>query len=129
MALGRPLAATEAFQKALFISPDNIAASIHLARMLLFPEEVTPHSSSMQFSSKKFQDDSTAPDNVDLAAGLLEHLTQGAAWDVAEAWYFLAKAYGMQGRRERERECLTLALKLSENRGVRDFGVALGLCL
>ncbi|KAJ4490631.1 hypothetical protein J3R30DRAFT_3277139 [Lentinula aciculospora] len=119
VALRRPLAATEAFQKALFISSDEVAASVHLARLYLFPEENC---------QKKFKEEAV-PENVDLAAGLLAHLTQGAAWNIPEAWYFLAKAYGMQGRKDRERDCLTLALKLSENRGVRDLGTALGLCL
>lgn len=41
----------------------------------------------------------------------------------------LAKAYGLQGRRVRERECLAFALGLVELRGVRDIGVAVGLCL
>jgi len=66
---------------------------------------------------------------VDLAAGMLEHITKGPAWDVPEAWYFLGKAYGFQGRKEKERECLSWALKLSEKRGVRDMLAALGMCL
>lgn len=66
---------------------------------------------------------------VDLAAGILSQLTRGDGWDVAEAWYFLAKAYGAQGRREREKECLEFALELSERRGVREMGSAVGWCL
>ncbi|KAH7876154.1 uncharacterized protein C8R40DRAFT_1068936 [Lentinula edodes] len=69
------------------------------------------------------------PEDVDFVAGFLVHLTQDAGWDVAEPWNFLAKAYGMQGRKERERNCLTLVLKLSENRGVRSLGAALELGL
>lgn len=68
-------------------------------------------------------------DNVDLAVGLLSALTKGPAWDVPEAWYFLAKMYGLQGRQDRERECLCYALTLSENRPLRDPGVAVGWCL
>lgn len=75
----------------------------------------------------------TAPqddrDNVDLAAGFLSDLTRGVGWDVAEAWYFLAKLYRLQGRKDRERECLSFALKLSEARSARDIGVAVGWCL
>jgi hypothetical protein len=67
--------------------------------------------------------------NVDLAAGILSHLTRGTGWDVPEAWYFLAKAYRMQGRKESEMECLSLALKLSENRGIREIGAAIGWCI
>jgi len=57
----------------------------------------------------------------DLAAGILSQLTRENGWDVAEAWCdFLAKAYGVQGRKERERECLEFGLELSKRRGVRD---------
>lgn len=66
---------------------------------------------------------------VDLATGMLESLTHGTGWDIPEAWYLLAKAYGMQGRKGRERECLTYALSLSEVRGIRDTGSAVGWCL
>ncbi|KAF9059567.1 hypothetical protein BDP27DRAFT_1341214 [Rhodocollybia butyracea] len=120
-------AAKEAFQKALFIDSEDVGASVHLARMYLFPEGKTgTGGGGEKVELDKYKED---PDNIDLAAGLLAHLTQGAAWDVPEAWYFLAKAYGMQGRMERERECLTMSLRLSESRGVRDFVQALGLCL
>ena len=34
----------------------------------------------------------------------------------------------MQGRKQKERETLKHALKLSEERGVRDVELALGLC-
>lgn len=67
--------------------------------------------------------------NVDLAAGLLSHLTKGKGWDVPEAWYYLAKAYKVQGRKEEEREALIRALELQEGRGVRDLGSALGWCI
>ena len=35
----------------------------------------------------------------------------------------------LQGRRDRERECLSFALSLSETRGVRDLTSAVGWCL
>lgn len=75
--------------------------------------------------------DGDEPDrsNVDLAAGLLAHLTKGRGWDVPEAWYFLAKAYGAQGRKEKERETLKAALGLSEGRGVREVQGVLGWCI
>jgi hypothetical protein len=60
---------------------------------------------------------------------MLAHLTKGPGWDSPEAWYFLGKAYGMQGRKGEERRCLDFALGLSEGRGVRavgGFGGALG---
>jgi predicted Zn-dependent protease len=68
-------------------------------------------------------------DNVDLAAGMLSHSVKGTAWDVPEAWYFLAKAYGLQGRKDKEWDALALALSLSERRSIRDIGLAVGWCL
>src|SRR5262245_28157871 len=100
--LGQDRLAVEAFQKALFISPDDVSASIHLCRLYL--------ASSASSLSKSKSSTDIDPDNVDLAAGMLSHLTRGAGWDVAEAWYFLAKAYGLQGRKDRERSCLAYAL-------------------
>ncbi|KAF9267127.1 hypothetical protein L218DRAFT_720524 [Marasmius fiardii PR-910] len=117
LAAGQKQHAMDSLQKALFICPDDVAASVHLSRIYLLPTEVTKHS------------EEAVPDNVDLVVGLLSHLTQGPGWDVPEAWYFLAKAYGMQGRRDRERECLDLALNLSEKRGIRDINASLGWCL
>jgi hypothetical protein len=67
--------------------------------------------------------------NVDLAAGLLSRITEGRGWDVPEAWYFLAKAYGMQGRKEKEVKALGVALELVKGRGVRDVGCAVGVCI
>ncbi|KAF9005198.1 hypothetical protein BDQ17DRAFT_1354012 [Cyathus striatus] len=66
--------------------------------------------------------------DVDLAAGLLAHVTKWKGWDVPEAWYFLAKAYRLQNRKEKEREALRYALKLSEQRGVREISAAIGWC-
>ena len=60
---------------------------------------------------------------------MLSDLTNGDGWDVPEAWYFLAKAYKMQGRSEMERECLSTALKLSETTRVRQTVDAVGWCL
>jgi len=48
---------------------------------------------------------------------------------VAEAWYYLAKAYGLQGQKAEERETLTHALRLAEKRTVRDIGLAVGWCV
>lgn len=86
---------------------------MHLCRIYVSPD--SPSSSSST--------------DIDLAAGMLSHLTRGVGWDVPEAWYFLGKAYGLQERKEKERECLNYALELSERRGVREFGDALGFCL
>lgn len=57
---------------------------------------------------------------------MLSYLTKGKGWNVPEVWYYLAKAYGLQGRKGEEKETLRLALELAERRGVRDFGSALG---
>lgn len=110
MALGNDTLAADSFRKALFIDVDNVAASVHLCRLYL--------------ASK-----SPDPDKVDLAAGLLDQLTRGPGWDSPEAWYYLARACSFQRRKERERECLAFALALSERRGMRDMGTALGWCL
>jgi len=114
LALGQRQHALDALQKALFVSSEDVSATVHLARLHLMPEGSA---------------DEVKQEDIDLAAGLLSHLTRGVAWDVPEAWYFLAKAYGMQGRRDRERECLAFALELSENRGVREISSAIGWCI
>ncbi|KAF5368047.1 hypothetical protein D9758_004500 [Tetrapyrgos nigripes] len=131
IALGRIQDAIDSFHKALFISTDDIAATVHLSRIYLFPEEVSPSSpTSYSYKANPFNTiEHPNPENVDLAAGMLEYITKGVAWDIPEAWYFLGKAYGFQGRNEKERECLSWALKLSERRGVRDVLIALGICL
>ncbi|KAJ6632489.1 hypothetical protein B0H10DRAFT_1977554 [Mycena sp. CBHHK59/15] len=118
VALGHTQDAIDAFHKALFINPDDISASVHMCRLYLTPE-----------GSSRAGEDEIDPNNVDLVAGMLAHLTRGPGWDVPEAWYFLAKAYGMQDRKDRERECLSLALQLSEQRGVRDVVSAVGWCI
>ncbi|KAJ7471989.1 hypothetical protein FB451DRAFT_1090193 [Mycena latifolia] len=118
VALGHTQHAIDAFQKALFINPDDVPASVHMCRLYLTPE-----------GSSRTAEDEIDPNNVDLVAGMLAHLTRGPGWDVPEAWYFLAKAYGIQERKDRERECLSLALQLSEQRGVRDVGSAVGWCI
>lgn len=114
MVLDRNTEALEAFQKALFISPDDIAASVHLCRIHL---------------STKSSAGTVDSDKADLVAGLLGHLTRGPGWDVPEAWYYLAKAYGLQGRKDKERESLATALSLSDRRSIRDIGRAVGWCL
>lgn len=114
MALDRNRDALEAFQKALFISPDDIAATVHLCRIHLSTKSTTNGVDS---------------DKVDLVAGLLGHVTRGPGWDVPEAWYYLAKAYGLQGRKDKERESLATALALSDHRSIRDIGRAVGWCL
>ncbi|KAG1824753.1 uncharacterized protein BJ212DRAFT_1322207 [Suillus subaureus] len=114
MTLDRNREALEAFQKALFISPDDIAASVHLCRIHL---------------STKSSTDPVDSDKVDLVAGILGHVTRGPGWDVPEAWYYLAKAYGLQGRKDKERESLATALTLSDRRSIRDIGRAVGWCL
>lgn len=111
--------ASEAFRKALFINPDHVPATVYLCQIYL-----TSEASSTTQGEKKVDGQ-----NVDLAAGLLSDLTNGPGWDVPEAWYYLAKAYKLQGRRDRERECLNFALTLSQRRGVRDITTAVGWCL
>ncbi len=111
----------ECFQKAFFIAPNDISATIHLCRVYLASAQNRPSSQDRLEDADR--------DNVDLAVGLLSELTKGAGWDIPEAWYFLGKMYALQGRKDRERECLCFALVLSENRPLRDIGSALGWCL
>ncbi|KAF8632468.1 hypothetical protein AX15_001868 [Amanita polypyramis BW_CC] len=121
IALNRRQDAIDALQKALFISSEDVPATVHLARLYLTPDKSSSGRDGSQGEIKQ--------EDVDLAAGLLSHLTRGPAWDVPEAWYFLAKAYGLQGRKDRERECLAFALELSEHRGVREISAAIGWCI
>ncbi|KZT54059.1 hypothetical protein CALCODRAFT_485892 [Calocera cornea HHB12733] len=104
-AMETPRLAIESFHKALVIDPDHVPACVHLAQQYL------------------------AIDSADLASGLLMSITQGSGWDVAEAWYFLAKACEKLGRRERERECLVYALRLEESKPIRPLGKAVPRCL
>lgn len=133
--------AVDTLQKARFICSDDVAATVHLSRLYLDPNVTrkihpsnaetappSPGAGSASAFTPGSRTSFSSPD-VDLAAGMLAHLTKGRGWDVPEAWYFLAKAYGMQGRKDKERETLKLALEFSEKRGVRDIGSALGWCL
>jgi hypothetical protein len=106
--------------KALFISPYDVSANVHLGRLYITPSENRP-------SGTDTEDHSST--NMDLAASLLGCLTKGRGCDVPEAWYFLAKVYGMQGRKERERDALALVLEPSEHRGVREIGAVLRWCI
>ena len=151
IAIGLYQHAVDTFQKALFICPDDVAATVHLSRLYLDPDmNARLHCSTNQTSTKStITATATSPSSegeqlttdsshssetpllnsdVDLAAGMLSYLTKGKGWNVPEAWYYLAKAYGLQGRKEKEKEILKLALELSERRGVRDIGSALGWC-
>ncbi|KAF9221151.1 TPR-like protein [Gyrodon lividus] len=116
-ALNHDRQAIEAFQKALFIFPDDVSAAVHMCRIYLSP------------GSSQSSETGVDPDKVDLSVGLLGYLTRGPGWDVPEAWYYLAKAHGLRGQKDEERECLTKALTLSEKRCIRDIGSAVGWCL
>jgi tetratricopeptide (TPR) repeat protein len=119
-ALNHDRQAIEAFQKALFMSPDDVSASVHMCQIYL-----TPRAPSRSSESGADPD----PDKVDMSAALLGYMSRGPGWDVPEVWYFLAKAYGLRGQKDKQRECLTTALSLSENRCIRDLGGAVGWCL
>ncbi|KAG8215730.1 hypothetical protein J3R82DRAFT_7623 [Butyriboletus roseoflavus] len=112
--------AIESFQKALFMSPDHVSAAVHMCRIYL-----SPRSPSRSSESGVDPD----PDKVDMSAGLLGYMSRGPGWDVPEVWYFLSKAYGLRGQKDKQLECLTTALSLSENRCIRDLGHAVGWCL
>jgi len=114
-ALGDEQKALQALHKALFIAPEHVSAIIHICKIYLSPPSPGV--------------DELDPDRVELAAGLLSDLTNGDGWDVPEAWYYLAKAAKMQGRIEKERECLIYALRLAEVTRVREISDAVGLSL
>ncbi|KAF8530061.1 hypothetical protein BU17DRAFT_72839 [Hysterangium stoloniferum] len=125
-ALGEVNQAIRSFHKALFIQPDHVPAYVYLTQQYLTStSEASTNTSDTQTEAES----SPSKDNIDLAAGLLSNLTRGAGWDVPEAWYFLARARGLQGKRDRERECLTFALGLMEGRSIRDIMSAVGWCL
>ncbi|KDQ07095.1 hypothetical protein BOTBODRAFT_192620 [Botryobasidium botryosum FD-172 SS1] len=111
-AVGNKELAIKTFQKALVIDSEYISALIHLAQQYLDPTPSPPSERA-----------------VDLAAGILTYVTQGLGWDVPEAWYFLAKACRLQGRKTREQECLIYALQLQETRCLRPLLVALPIWL
>lgn len=156
LALGYRQQAVDALQKALTINTDDISATVHLSRIYVTPpspsrsshqrQQPSPLSENIvndQFLPSASESKPNPPNSmpaaldvqdtdrgdIDLAAGLLSHLTQGKGWDVPEAWYFLAKAYGVQGRKEKETEALETALRLSEGRGVREFQSVIGWCI
>lgn len=127
-ALGDDSKAIDSFQKALFIAPDDCAATVHLCRLYI---AMAQDDASSAAAPPDAEDEAhkAARSCVDIAAGMLENLTRRGGWDATEAWYLLARAYGLQGRKERERECLVYALSLAETRGIRDVGAAVGWCL
>jgi hypothetical protein len=100
-----------------------VPAFVHLTQQYLKPKStpVTVGSEPEEMPPSQ--------ESVDLAAGLLTELTRGLGWDVPEAWYFLARAGKLQGKLDRERECLSFALSLVEGRCVRDIKSAIGWCL
>ncbi|KAH7886691.1 hypothetical protein F5I97DRAFT_2017699 [Phlebopus sp. FC_14] len=117
-ALNHDREAVEAFQKALFIAPDDVSAAVHMCRTYLTPS-----------TSGKSSESTIDLDKVDLSAGLLRYITSGLGWDVPEAWYYLAKAHGLQGRKDKEHEYLIKAFMLSQRRCIRSIGHAVGWCL
>ncbi|KAG8834242.1 hypothetical protein FRC17_009318 [Serendipita sp. 399] len=118
VANGEPSQAVASFHKALVIDPDHIPAVVHLAQQYLDP-------TIGQTTTKATEEPESRRNVIDLAAGMLSSFTKGPGWDVPEAWYLLAKAVSLQGRKERERECLTYALGLVEGKPIRDIRTAL----
>lgn len=113
--------ALEALHKALVIEPENVPAVICLAQIFL-----NNSGTEVQREGQAQTDRASA---IDMAVGMLNQVTQGAGWDAAEAWYLLGRATGMQGRRERQRECLAHALRLEEGKTVRSVRHVLPRCL
>ena len=127
--LGHHQHAISTLQKALFIDPDDVPATVHLARLYLTPCGASLDGPSPDVDGKAGAESQSHSEEVDLACGLLTQVSHGRGWDVPEVWYYLAKAYGMQGRKDKEGEALEKALRLSEERGVREVSAALWLCI
>lgn len=124
-AVGEPDQVIESLSKALIIDPDHVSASIHLSQIFLDPSAV-----SKARLDPIGSEESVRREAIDMAAGILESFTRRAVgWNVAEAWYFLGKAVGLQGRLERQRECLAEALRLEEGRPIRALAIAFPPCL
>jgi hypothetical protein len=123
--LGNDRRATDSINKALFIAPDDVSAVVHLCRLHLAQAEAAK-CASMSAPNAVAVGGGSNMGEVDLATGMLEACTRGAGWDVPEAWHLLGKAYGLQGRVERERECLLYALELVQGRGIREVGASVG---
>ncbi|KAF8603292.1 hypothetical protein BDV93DRAFT_493559 [Ceratobasidium sp. AG-I] len=115
--------AVEALHKALVIEPENVPAVVCLAQIFL---NLGNGGAEGQREGEAETDRASA---IDMTVGMLNQLTQGAGWDSAEAWYLLGRASGLQGRRERQRECLAHALRLEEGKTVRGVRSVLPRCL
>ncbi|KAG8760065.1 hypothetical protein FRC14_004164 [Serendipita sp. 396] len=114
--------AVSSFHKALVIDPDHIPAVVHLAQQYLDP-------AIGQTTATASEESESRRNAIDLAAGMLSSFIKGPGWDVPEAWYLLAKAVSLQGRKERERECLAYALGLVEGKPIRDIRISLDCAL
>ncbi|SPO37287.1 uncharacterized protein PSFLO_02760 [Pseudozyma flocculosa] len=163
VAAGQPRLATDSLYKALACTGDDVAASVHLARLFLANPEIkprsapdspaaaprvgshdaadgrsistTPRADTSGLGGKKSPFSSAAEAStsveaqdlsaVSLAEGLLNSVTAGKGWDVAEAWLFLAKAVQRCDRTARARECLEYALTLENTKPVRPLRLAL----
>ncbi|TFK25843.1 hypothetical protein FA15DRAFT_755465 [Coprinopsis marcescibilis] len=134
IALNHTQHAISTLQKALFIDPDDVPATVHLGSLYITP----PAQNSTYFGPPgQAHGGATASGNgltaqhadVDLACGLLTQSSKGRGWNVPEVWYYLAKAYRAQNRRDKEGEALQRALVLAESRGVREISAAIGLCI
>jgi tetratricopeptide (TPR) repeat protein len=134
--MGETDQATESLSKALILDPDSVSATIHLARLFLAPvdEKHPPRpiadDADLDDNSEISETDSALREGIDITVGMLDSLVRRSlGWNVPEAWYFLGKASGLQGRKEKQRECLREALRLDEGRPVRSHDVALPRCL
>lgn len=112
--------ASEALSTALILDVDHVAAVIHMASLLLDPAYA-----KQARLDPIGTEEAVTREGIDMVAGMLDMFTKRTCgWNVPEAWYFLAKAAGLQGRIERQRECLAMAIKLDEGRPVRPLTTA-----
>jgi lipoprotein NlpI len=94
--------AIESFAKSLIMKPDYPSAVINL--------------SIVYFKL----------DQIDMAHGLLNGLTQANGWDVPEAFLWLARVCERQERKLRAQELLRYALVLERTRCCRELGKVVG---
>ncbi|KAF7726682.1 hypothetical protein EC973_008556 [Apophysomyces ossiformis] len=91
--------AIAAFQKGLVAEPNDVECRVWLAKI---------HKENSE---------------LEIAEGLLDHVTKGNGWDCAEAWFHLGDIYRQTGRLERTKDCLSYALDLENTRPIQPFSI------
>ncbi|KAI8971935.1 hypothetical protein BDF20DRAFT_709137 [Mycotypha africana] len=98
-AQGKRDKAIVAFQKGLFIRPNDVDCRIWLA--------------------KTYMDKG----DLEVAEGLLQAATRENGWDNAAAWYYLGEIYKKTDRLSRTKDCLFYALELESRSPIQPFSI------